>query len=296
MKVLLPTDFSESTEDVIKAVERRAWPADTEVTILHVVNTLSVSSGWVDLSPYLEAQTESAKRMTEEAGKRLSAKGLKVSEVVRCGYPPVVIANYADKWIPDLVIVGSHGLGAVARFLLGSVAKSVLQGTHGSVEIARGAKSKEFTAPMKILVATDGSSYSEAAAKSVAEIPWPKGTVVEVLAVAEAAQAVPDPWFTTGQIAERLHEERLEAAKESALRAAEILSGAGIKPLSKVVSGYPKSAILDEAKEFGADLIVVGSHGRHGLKRLLLGSVAEVVALYSPCSVEVIRGHNGSVN
>src|SRR5215469_12445878 len=78
-------------------------------------------------------------------------------------------------------------------------------------------------------------------------------------------------------------------AARSAKEAEEIVSIAGLKVLPKVVCGYPKASILDEAKEWGADLIVMGSHGRHGLKRLLLGSVAEAVALHSSCSVEVIK-------
>jgi nucleotide-binding universal stress UspA family protein len=294
MKVLLPIDFSESTESVINSVERRPWPADTEIAVLHVVDTVSVANGWVDLSPYIESQTESAKGLAAEAAKRLFSKGLGVSEVVCYGYPPAVILEYAEKWGANLGVVGSHGLGAVARFLLGSVAKSLLQGAHCSVEIVRMPSTKETGAALKILLATDGSSYSQCAARSIAERPWRKGTVVEVLAVAEVVTTAPDPWYASGQIAERLQVERLKAAKEDAKSAEDILSAAGLKPLTKVVCGYPKASILDEAKEWGAHLIVVGSHGRRGLKRLLLGSVAETVALHSHCSVEVIRQQDAS--
>jgi nucleotide-binding universal stress UspA family protein len=296
MKVLLPIDFSESTERVINSVERRPWPGDTEITVLHVVDTVSVASGWVDLSPYIESQTESAKELASIAAKRLSSRGLSVSESVRCGYPPAVILDYAEEWVADLVVVGSHGLGAVARFLLGSVAKTLLQGAHCSIEIVRTPATQEAGTAMKILLATDGSSYSECAARSIAERPWPKGTIVEVLAVAEVVTTAPDPWYASGQIAERLQVERLKAAKDDVKSAEDILSTVSLKPLTKIVCGYPKASILDEAKEWGADLIVVGSHGRRGLKRLLLGSVAEAVALHSHCSVEVIRQQDASAN
>jgi nucleotide-binding universal stress UspA family protein len=289
MKVLMPIDFSESSESVLRVVERRPWPAGTEIAVLHVVDTVSVANGWLDLSPYIESQTEAAQGLTVQAAKRLGSTGLRVTDAVRCGHPPSAIIDYAVNWGADLVVLGSQGLSALARFLLGGVAKSVLQGTHCSVEIVRTPSTRDVGVDMRILLATDGSPYSLCAAKSIAERPWPKGTVVEVLAVAEVVPTAPDPWYAAGQIVEKLQVERLKAAKQDAKEADEILSTAGLKVLSKVVCGYPKASILDESKEWGADLIVLGSHGRRGLKRLLLGSVAEAVALHSNCSVEVIK-------
>ena len=70
-----------------------------------------------------------------------------------------------------------------------------------------------------------------------------------------------------------------------------ILDGAGIEASSTmaVPAATPKELILSEAAEWGADLIVVGSHGRRGINRFLLGSVSEAVALHANCSVEIIR-------
>jgi len=296
MKVLLPIDFSESSESVLAVVERRPWPEGTEIAIIHVVDTINIASGWVDLTPYIESQTESAKRLALEAANRLSSSGLKVTYVVRCGHPPAVIIAYAASWGADLVMLGSQGLGALARFLLGSVAKTVLQGAHCSVEFVRMPSTRDVLPGMKILLATDGSPYSLYAARSIAERPWPKGTVVKVLAVAEVVPTAPDPWYPAGQIIERLQVERLKAAKDNAKNAEAILSTGGLKLISDIVSGYPKASILDQAKEWGADLIVLGSHGRHGLKRLLVGSVAEAVALHSNCSVEVIKDQSEKAN
>lgn len=289
MKVLVPIDFSESSESVLRAVERRPWPEDTEIAVLHVVDTVRIANGWLDLSPYIESQTEAAKGLAVQAARRLASSGLNVTDAVRCGHPPSAIIGFAANWPADLVVVGSRGLGALARFLLGSVAKSVLQGTHCSVGIVRMPSTIETGVGIRILLATDGSPYSLYAARSIAERPWPKGTVVEVLAVAEVVPTAPDSWYAAGQIIEKLQDERLKAAKEDAKEAENILSTEGLKVLSKVVCGYPKASILDDAKEWGADLIVLGSHGWRGVRRLLLGSVAEAVALHSSCSVEVIK-------
>jgi len=181
------------------------------------------------------------------------------------------------------------GNGSKSRFLLGSVAKSVLHGTRCSVEIVRGSCVKDTGAPMKILLATDGSVYSERAVSSVAQRPWPKGSIVEVLGVAALAPPGMDPWYSQGGIADRLLDDRIKAAKDDVKRAKGAISGTGLKTLTEVLTGYPKGSIIDHAAEWGADLIVVGSHGRHGIRRLLIGSVAEAVALHASCSVEVIR-------
>jgi nucleotide-binding universal stress UspA family protein len=289
MRVLVAIDFSECSESVIRAVERRPWPSNTEIVVIHVVESISVASGWVDLSPYIESQTESAKGLIGEAAGRLRSKGLPVTEVVRSGHPGSMIVDYAGKWGADLVLVGSHGQGAVTRFLLGSVSKALLQATRCSVEIVRTRSTRDSGVGLRILLATDGSAYSQSAATSVAGRPWPKGTTVEVFSVGEVVTTSPGPWYGAGQILDRLHVERLKAAKDDASNAEAILRAAGLKAATKVVSGYPKTSILDEAKEWGADLIVVGSHGRRGLKRVLIGSVAEAVAMHSHCSVEVIR-------
>jgi|HubBroStandDraft_6_1064221.scaffolds.fasta_scaffold149816_2 nucleotide-binding universal stress UspA family protein len=290
MKVLLPIDFSEATENGICAIERRPWAADTEITVLYVVDTMRYLSPGVDRSPYIESQSKAAKDRATEVATRLSSHGLKATGVVRWGYPPAVIINYADKTLgADLIVVSSQGRGAVARFLLGSVAKHVLQFARCSVEIARKLPAKGSAAPMNILLATDGSSFSEWAAKSVAQRPWPKGSVVEVLAVAEATTTAPDAWNAAIRIGEEVQSERLKVANEAVESAEKTFSSTGLSVSSKIVSGNPKSAILDEAKNLGADLIAVGSHGRQGLRRLLLGGVAEAVALHSHCLVEVIR-------
>jgi nucleotide-binding universal stress UspA family protein len=289
MRVLVPVDFSESSESSIRQIERRPWPDGTEVSVLHVVDTVMLSSGWVDIAPYVDAQTESAKRLVEEIAGRLRSKRLQVSGNVLAGYPASLIPSRAEEWEADFVVLGSHGLGGFRRFLLGSVAKSVLHRTHCSVEIVRGGSVKDSGAPMKILLATDGSIYSERAVTSVAQRPWPRGSVVQILGVAELAPPGIDAWDSPGGIGDRVLDERIKAAKDDVKRAKSTINDAGLKSLTEVLTGYPKGSIVDHATEWGADLIVVGSHGRQGIRRLLIGSVAEAVALHATCSVEVIR-------
>jgi nucleotide-binding universal stress UspA family protein len=150
---------------------------------------------------------------------------------------------------------------------------------------------------MKILVATDGSEFSLAAARSVANRPWPEGTVFQILSAQElvvfdtSMAGYPlSAIYPTSLLEELMTEARTRtvAAEESTRQ---ILSRAGLKILDPQSSqiGDPRTIILDTAQVWPADLIVLGSHGRTGLDRMLMGSVSEAVAIHAHCSVEVIR-------
>ena len=145
---------------------------------------------------------------------------------------------------------------------------------------------------MKILIAVDGSSYSDAAVEAVATRPWPEGTEVEVLAAYEPNQlpaaeswALPEKYYTE---LDKLGEEKASAAATAA--ATRLTSGASkLAITTSVVQGYAAPTILERAEESEADLIVVGSHGYKGITRFLLGSVSQAVASHAPCSVEIVR-------
>ena len=143
---------------------------------------------------------------------------------------------------------------------------------------------------MRIVLAVDGSSYSEDAAEAVAAHPWPPGTVVRVLsAVEDVTPPATELWYDAGGSLERARKEMEIHAEQLTARMAEALRASGLTIETAVRRGDARSVIVDEAKEWDADLIVVGSHGYTGLKRLLLGSVAQSVVSHAPCSVEVVR-------
>jgi len=144
---------------------------------------------------------------------------------------------------------------------------------------------------MKILLATDGSKHSDAAAKKVSAWLPPRDALVLVLRVVEPLVFSVPPQMAPGyapEAAPRL-EERLKEAKESVCRTAEGLRKDGFTTDCRIVQSETGTGILDAARDWQADLIVVGSHGDKGLKRFLLGSVAEHVARHAHCSVLVVR-------
>jgi nucleotide-binding universal stress UspA family protein len=148
---------------------------------------------------------------------------------------------------------------------------------------------------MNLLLALDDSYYSELALREVAARPWPDPTTIKVLSVAFFL-GVPVPGIPTGSEpmpTTAIFEARtdlLESTNQLVQRAAEQLARDGIRVETLVREGDPGTEIIQEAETWPADLIIVGSHGHHGLKRLLVGSVAHYVANHAPCSIEIVRG------
>jgi len=144
---------------------------------------------------------------------------------------------------------------------------------------------------MKILLAIDGSDFSSAATREVAERPWPPGSEVRIISVVELpflptpeTMALPESYY--GQF-EKTAREQAEEAIEWALKFFE--NHPELRVTSDILSGRAKDVILEEADGWGADLIVVGSHGNRGWKKMLLGSVSQAVASHAKCSVEIVR-------
>jgi nucleotide-binding universal stress UspA family protein len=154
--------------------------------------------------------------------------------------------------------------------------------------VINGKRTSAVEAPMKILLAIDGSLHSQSAVDEVARRPWPSGSTIRVMSVFQT-YTPPATEFVAGATLDNVRQRLATGAEEIATRAADALKNVGVSTETVVREGDPRSAIVDEADEWGADLIVVGSHGRTGLKRWLLGSVAQAVVGHASCSVEVVR-------
>jgi len=138
-------------------------------------------------------------------------------------------------------------------------------------------------------------SYDDAAdpAHSVFSFPWPEGAEIHVLSVAEVTYPVmvamgPDALASDVQV--RTAEDARATANRSAMR----FRSLGFTAEGLCMKGDPESAILEHAKEWGADLIVVRSHDCSRLERLLIGSIAERVVKHAPCSVLVLKRSAGA--
>jgi nucleotide-binding universal stress UspA family protein len=151
---------------------------------------------------------------------------------------------------------------------------------------------KKEKTEMKILLATDGSEYSEAAIDELIGRPFPPGTEVRVVSAVEYhAPITGAPFGVTSEYLAGLARESRKQAHENVERAAAKLraSAPDLEVTTAVLEESPKAAIVEEAERWKPDLIVVGSHGYGAIKRFLLGSVSQAVALHAPCSVEIVR-------
>ena len=136
---------------------------------------------------------------------------------------------------------------------------------------------------MRLLLAIDDSKFSEAATQAVMTQFQTQGTQVSILNVVDLDIPIPTSY------AAGFREESLQQGLEIVRRAEHQLKKAGYAVQSAVEEGDPKSTILDYAARWNADLVVVGSHGRKGAERFLMGSVSEAVSRHATCSVEIVR-------
>lgn len=137
---------------------------------------------------------------------------------------------------------------------------------------------------MKILIGVDDSKFSQAAVEAVAQRQWAPHTQVKVVSAVE-------PPFTPEAAVLGREGNHYDVARKALDQAIATLRASNMRfeLTGDIIEGTPKQVLLDEAEAWGADLLVVGSHGRRGLERFLLGSVSQAVALHAPCSVEIVR-------
>jgi nucleotide-binding universal stress UspA family protein len=282
MKLLIAVDSAVSTEVLIDAVGIRPWPEGTTAHVLSVVADMDVPPDvWREHSygkrAVLKEMEKRGDEITGLAVERLKQIGIPSEVVVTRGDARHLIPYFARKWSSDLIFVRAHVRKDLFHWMLGSVARAVVADAPCTVQIVRDvAEDREQTlhSGRRVLLATDGSETSETAARAVAERPWPEASEFRIVSVEE-------PWA--------IKSSRLDP-REAITSAEQVLTSAGLKTTGVVLSGNAKDVILQDAREWKADLIVVGSHGRRGFKRLLLGSVSDAVAMNAHCSVVVVRG------
>lgn len=146
---------------------------------------------------------------------------------------------------------------------------------------------------MRVLLAVDGSAYSQAAVDEVAARAWPEHSEVRVLTAYQLPLApAPETWTLPPDYFEKLDRFARDNAEAIELAVVKTLArdlGPTVKVTGSILPGSPRWLILEEAERWDADLIVVGSHGYGAWHRFLLGSVSQAVVTHAKCSVEVVR-------
>lgn len=143
---------------------------------------------------------------------------------------------------------------------------------------------------MKIILALDHSENSSEALRWVRRVEWPAGSRVIVMsAVAASLLPVSDAFAPEPEITSAIHDQQVKASRALVQKAVRTLRDVGMPAESQVVNGDPREEIVELARRERADLIVVGSRGRTGLTKLVLGSVSSHVVTHAHCTVVVVK-------
>lgn len=291
--ILVGYDGSDDANTAVELVGTLAGPVGTAVLLVAVVpDVRAIRRVWGPLALGSTADIEhdlatEAETTLAAPLARLRTLGVPSDALVGRGRAPHVIAEEASRIGAGLVVVGSRGLGAIRSTVLGSVSQEVVDLARCPVLVARGPR------VARIVLGTDGSPSAEAAELVLASLPIAGHVPVQVASVAEILRPL-----TTG-IAPTLYREALAwqaeyeaAAARQHLRiatdAAERLGARGIKAGAVARTGDPAAELLTLAAD-STDLIIVGTRGITGIKRLALGSVARRVLHHAKASVLVTR-------
>ena len=279
-KVLVPVDGSESS---FHALRQAFQFSSIEKSWITVVCVAPEYEGDLDTLVSGNNIMEQMQRPCEQAlarAKEIAAQeGYSIKTVLEEGEPASRIIDIADAHNRELIIMGRRGRSHLERAFLGSVTKRVIGLSHGDVLVV------PDSAPIawkKILVATDGSTFSRAAVERATRFALSYGGEIEVVSVVD----VPSELYGD---APGLVETLIHKAKDYANTAVQIVAAKGITVNSRVVEGVTHEIIPELATKLGAQVIFVGSHGRTGMRRLLVGSVAEKIIGFASCPVLVAR-------
>lgn len=312
MKILIGYDGSACAEAALDDLKRAGLPESADAHVLSVAEAWlpppssyeiveQASEVTIPLEPErvypgTTRALKKAQALADSARERIKAMFPKweVSAEASSGSPVWELVHKADHWKPDLIVVGSHGRGAIGRFMLGSVSQGVLTETHCSVRIVRG-RVEELGLPVRVIIGVDGTPGSEAAVRAVANRVWPTGSEAKLIVVDDplVPDIVGDLIPPLGKIVEDVNNEELVWVERITREAQALLQGTEIKVAKVRRYGDPKRELPRAAEEWEADCIFVGSMGfSNRLERFVLGSVSAAVAARANCSVEVVRNQS----
>jgi nucleotide-binding universal stress UspA family protein len=308
MKILIAFDGSECADAAIEDLNNAGLPKTAEALVMtmadvflppsineEIGNTfpMPVPAGVRHAHERAERKLREAELMAKRASEKVneSFPEWQVRHEALADSPAWALIRTADKWKPDLLLVGAHGHSVLGgRLILGSVSQRVLYEATCSVRVARGRR-RNADAPLRLVIGVDNSAYSNAAVDAVCKREWPTGTEVRLLAVVDAVMAItPDlsqpsviKWIEVGD------EDNWDQVRQIFEPSTARLRSAGLDAAVMIRRGNPKDEIVTEAEGWGADCIFVGAKGLRGLDRLLLGSVSAAVSARAHCSVEIVR-------
>ena len=285
--ILLPVDGSEHTAKIVQHAAELAQWTEAKIQVVFVADTTRDSLTVVD-GDVVDALEREGKPIVSDVASELDSLGVEHGTDIVQGSPAPTIVDYAERYDYDLIVLPTHGRTGISRYLLGSVTEKVVRLFDVPVLTARMQSDEQLTFPYEnILVATDGSPASNAAAKHGLALAAALDATVHVLSVVDDTSLGPD-------VRSVLSTEELERPAVEAVEDVDAEADAYELPdvRTNVEHGSPAAVIKEYIETSDIHAVVMGSSGRRGVDRILLGSVAEKTVRSAP--VPVITVHEGS--
>jgi nucleotide-binding universal stress UspA family protein len=277
--ILVPTDGSECAQTAVSYAEDMATRYEAKVHALCVADSRALEN-----APHYEQIKKERAELAESTCSDLSVSGVPVERAVRTAVPHRGILRYATERDVDLIVMGTHGRTGVERYLLGSVTEKVVRLSDVPVLSVKAKDGGDVTYPYTdILVPTDGSGGAEAAIGPAADVARTYGARLHALSVVDPMAMGVD--VRSSAILEEL-EEAARTAVETVEKEATRASVAAVE--TAIERGNPYRGVRSYVEEHDIDLVVMGTHGRSGIERHLLGSVTEKTVRTSPVPVMAV--------
>lgn len=288
--VLVATDFSPTAEAAVHWGEELVRARGGKLVLVHAVDMHNTLSDFLSRSVDLDEQVRAAaSARLDEAAAASRERGLEVESRLEFGVASQAVVRAAGELAPDLVVQGSRGLTpGLSHLLLGSTAQRVVQHSPRPVLTVHPGDRDRHPAIRHVLVPTDFSDDAQGAAHAArALVAGEQDARLTLL----HAYHLPIEYTAYGTIPTSIpfHADVAAVADEKLAEAAAALAGEAHTVDTLAKEGYPPEVIADTARELAVDLIAMGTHGRTGLRHLLLGSNAERVIEHAPCPVLTVR-------
>jgi nucleotide-binding universal stress UspA family protein len=279
-RILVGVDDSDASRQAVAFASRLAAEHGGQLIICHSVNWVPIvaqiasAGAFVDTAPIVNELKAQGEALLDRALDVATCAGVQAQRLALEGEPAKNILEQARAAKCSVIVMGTHGRQGVDRLFVGSTTEAVLRG--GTIPVLTLHAGTRFTAPSvrcieRIVAGVDESEPSNAALQTLLDFPAEDRQHLTFYSVAGTS------------------EDEQDQAHRVIGKAVGLANARGIFAKGRVIIGQPDDALIAAAEHQAADLIVVGSHGRHGLERLFLGSVAEGVVRKSPIPVLVVR-------
>jgi len=278
--ILLPFDGSEGAAAVLHHASELAHWADATIHVLYVADTTRDSVTVVE-GETVDALVRKGEDVVDEAEKTLETLGVSYDTDVVQGNPAPTIVEYAEQYDQDLIVMPTHGREGISRYLIGSVSEKVVRLSPVPVLTVRMQPDETLEFPYEnVLVPTDGSDAATHAAEHTLSFAASLDATVHVLSVLDEATLGLDVRSTiSGEERERAATEAVDAVVSEAERR-------GVPDTVRHIErGTPVEEILDYIESNDIHAVGMGTTGRRGTDRILLGSVAEKTVRSAPVPV-----------